>query len=80
MSDIRSEGFIGQEWEVDRRLRYGSVSGVVNATGYLQRVSLGPGTESTRVVSLRHARPSYLVSPRLTLGSVPRDSSRDGFF
>jgi hypothetical protein len=65
MSNIRPEGFIGQEWEVDQRLRYGSVSGVVNATSYLQRVSLEPGMGSTRVVFLRHARP--LLSGSVTL-------------
>jgi hypothetical protein len=52
MSDMRPGGFIGHEWEADRHSRDGSVPGVVNEAGYLRRVNLGPGSGSTRVVSL----------------------------
>jgi hypothetical protein len=34
MIAMRTEGFIGHEWEAHRRLRYGSMRGVVNATSY----------------------------------------------
>jgi hypothetical protein len=35
MSALRPEGFVGYEWEADRRLRCGSVSGIVNETSHL---------------------------------------------
>lgn len=46
------------------------MTGVVNAAGYLRRVSLGAGVGSTQVVPFRHARPLLLgsVTPDLRLG------------
>jgi hypothetical protein len=35
MSALWSEGFVGHEWEVDRRLRCGSALCAVNAVDYL---------------------------------------------
>jgi hypothetical protein len=70
MSATQSEGLLGHEWEVDRRLCHGSAPGVVNATGHLWQVGLGPGEGSTRVVSLWFTRPPCLVPQRPTLGSV----------
>jgi hypothetical protein len=57
MSTPQAEGLTCHEWVADRLFYFGSVSGVVNATGHLWRVSLGPDKESTRVASLRLARP-----------------------
>lgn len=68
MSAVWSEGFIGLEWKADWSLCCGSVSRVVNAVGYLRRVSQGPSAGSTRVVCLRHAHPllgSAMLDPRL---------------
>lgn len=36
MSAMRSDGFIGLEWEADRCPHRGLVPGMVNATGYLR--------------------------------------------
>jgi hypothetical protein len=44
---MRPMVFVGHEWEVDRRLRYGLVPGVVNAAGYLRRVSPRSSVGST---------------------------------
>jgi hypothetical protein len=33
MSVVQPEGFLGHEWEVDRRPPHGSMPGMVNATG-----------------------------------------------
>lgn len=54
----------------DQRPRSGLMTGVVNAAGYLRRVSLGAGVGSTQVVPFRHARPLLLgsVTPDLRLG------------
>lgn len=41
------EGFVGHEWDADRRLRHGSMLGVVNVTSYLRWVSLGTEAGST---------------------------------
>jgi hypothetical protein len=68
MSVLQPEGLIGHEWKADRRLCRGSVPSVVNASGHLCRVSLGPREGSTRVISLRFARPlsgSAMPDPRL---------------
>jgi hypothetical protein len=35
MSDLHPKGFVGHEWEVDRRLRCGVVPCAVNAVGHL---------------------------------------------
>jgi hypothetical protein len=35
MSDMRYEGFVGHELEVDQRPRCGSVPGVINAASHL---------------------------------------------
>jgi hypothetical protein len=35
MSAMCSKGFVGHEWEADRRLRSGSVPSVVNVAGHL---------------------------------------------
>jgi hypothetical protein len=35
MSALRLEGFVGHEWEVDRRLRCGSMPDTDNAAGHL---------------------------------------------
>jgi hypothetical protein len=69
MSAMRLEGFVGHEWEADRRTALWL--SVVNVTGYLQLVSLGLGVGFTRVVPLRHVQPSCQVPPCLTPGSVP---------
>jgi hypothetical protein len=53
-------------------LYYGLVIGVVNASNHLRRANLGLGEESTRVTSVRFARPPFLAPPCLTPGSVPR--------
>jgi hypothetical protein len=52
MSALQLEGLVGHGWVVDRCFYRGSVPGVVNATGHLRWVNLGPGEGSTRVVSL----------------------------
>jgi hypothetical protein len=65
MSAMRFEVFIGHEWKANRRLRCGSVPGIVYAIDYLRRVSLRSVAGSTRVVSLRHACPlSGSATPR----------------
>jgi hypothetical protein len=73
-------GFVGHEWEVDWRLYRSSAPGIVNVVGHLWQVSLGPSEGSTRVVSLRFARPPCLAPPRLTPGSVPRGSFGGEYF
>jgi hypothetical protein len=35
MSALRPEGFVGYEWEADRRLRCDSTRGPANAVGHL---------------------------------------------
>jgi hypothetical protein len=75
MSAKRPEGFVGHEWEADRHPRYGSVPSMVNAASHLWRVSLGPGTGSTRVLPFRHAHPPLSGSIMPALGSVPRGST-----
>jgi hypothetical protein len=35
MSALHPDGFVGQEWEADRRLHCGSALGTVNTTDYL---------------------------------------------
>jgi hypothetical protein len=47
----------GHKWKAKRRLCRGSVTGVVDVVGQLWWTSLGLGEGSTRVVSLRFARP-----------------------
>jgi hypothetical protein len=70
MSALWYEGLIGYEWEVDRRLRCGSMPGTVNVAGHLWWVSLGPGEGSTRVVSLRLTCLPCLALPRPTPGGA----------
>jgi hypothetical protein len=41
MSAMQPEGFVGHEWEADRRPRCGLALGVVNVASHLWRVSLG---------------------------------------
>jgi hypothetical protein len=68
MSAMRLDGSVGHEWEADRRPRYGSVPGVVNAAWYLWRVSPGPGTRSNRVAPFLHALPPLLGPTMCGLG------------
>jgi hypothetical protein len=35
MSALRPEGFVGHEWEADRRLHRGSLPSIVNVSGHL---------------------------------------------
>jgi hypothetical protein len=35
MSAMQLEGFVGRKWEPDQHPRRGSVTGVVNVSGYL---------------------------------------------
>jgi hypothetical protein len=78
MSAMRFEGFVGHEWEADQRPHCGSVSGVINVTNHLWRVSLGPGAGSTQVVSFQHAQSplsgSAMPGPRL--GAIGSDRGR----
>jgi hypothetical protein len=78
MSAKRPEGFVGHEWEANRHPRYGSVPSMVNAASHLWRVSLGPGTGSTRVLPFRHAHPplSGSIIPGPGLGATGFDRGR----
>jgi hypothetical protein len=75
---LQSEVLIGHEWEADRRRDVARCQALLNAIGYLLRVSLGLGTRSTRVVPFRHARPplSGSATPDPGLGVVGFDRGR----
>jgi hypothetical protein len=75
MSAMRPEGSVSHEWEADRCPRCDSVLGVVNAAGHLWRISLWPGTRSTRVVPFRHTCPplSGSATPNPRLGALGFD-------
>jgi hypothetical protein len=61
----------------NRRPRYGSMSGLVNAASHLWRVSPGLGAGSTRAVPFRHTQPPLLGSampdPRLGAAEFDRE-------
>jgi hypothetical protein len=66
----KPRGCVGHEWG-GPALYCDLVSGVVNTSGHLRWVSLGPGEEPSRVVSFRFAQPPLLLRhDRPQLGSL----------
>jgi hypothetical protein len=66
MNALWPEGFVGQEWEADRHLHYGSLPGAVHSVDHLWRFVLGQEWDPLQwfpfgtldpTIQFRHAQP-----------------------